>query len=161
MKDVRKINEMIRDVARDWHLEHDTRVLVMELGTYFDHITWTNARYIGYNVSAPLTADPETFHTEGPKFLLERLNQPNFSPSIPMVCNKMPSDENRTYCDRNNLFLDGMHMCMESLAARIGAGTACLLGCVYNRVEGSDGVLFEKQNSASSPPVVEKQMLEV
>jgi len=135
LEGINKINDMIRDVANNWHLDHeDTHVLVMEYGAYINHVIWTNARHIGYNVSAPLAVDPKVFEEEGPNFLFERLKQTVWPPSIPMVCAKKPtSDSGGAYCDRNILIRDGMHFCAETLAARIGAAVACLLGCVYNR----------------------------
>lgn len=84
---VSKINDMIWDVANNWHLDHDnTHVLVMDYATYSNHIIWTNARHMGYNVSAPLMADPKVFDIEGPNFILERLKQSVWPPSIPSKC---------------------------------------------------------------------------
>ena len=62
-----------------------------------------------------------------------------WSPSIPMVCSDTTSlGTDRKICNRNYLFLDGMHICPESLASRYAAGLACLIGCVYNeRGEGT------------------------
>lgn len=75
-----------------------------------------------------------------------------------VVCAKKPTEESGgVYCERNILFNDGMHFCTETLAARIGAGVACLLGCVYNRRGSpSDGtaISFEeegKQFNATTP----------
>lgn len=134
MEGVRKINDMIRDIARGWHRGHDTVLLVMEYGAYCNHVIWTNARHLGYDVSAPLTADPGAFDREGPRFLQERLKKERWPPSIPMVCARRPPPESGgAYCEQNLMFEDGMHFCTETMAARIGAGIACLLGCVYNR----------------------------
>lgn len=136
---VSNVNEMIHDVANKWHLEHadtNSTVLVMDYANYVNEVMWTNARHLGYkNVSDPLTVtNPKVYDEEGPNFLLERLNVKTWPPSIPQVCNKLPPPESdKAFCERNMLFADGMHMCTERLAARIGAGLACLLGCVYNR----------------------------
>ncbi|KAL7541368.1 hypothetical protein ACHAXR_010855 [Thalassiosira sp. AJA248-18] len=141
MKGVSKTNEMIRDVARNWRSNHDTNVLVMDYAAYCNHIIWTNARNMGYNVSVPLLNDYATpqqvFDAEGPSFLLERLKQNVWPPSIPMVCSKKPTKKSGgVFCDRNILFNDGMHFCTETLSARIGSAIACLLGCVYNQIGG-------------------------
>ena len=45
-----------------------------------------------------------------------------------VVCSDEPKGGK---CNRNYLFLDGMHICPETLASRFAAGVACLLGCVY------------------------------
>ena len=139
-----KLNEDMRSIARNWHLRRNENgegrengvqhVLVQEYGNYYNHIIWTNARHIGYNVSSPLLATQETFDNEGPKFLYDRLNDGGqWSPSIPMVCADQTSlGPDRAKCNRNYLFSDGMHTCPETLASRYAASLACLLGCVYN-----------------------------
>ena len=130
-----KVNEMIWDVAENWHHDHpESIVLVLDYAAYSNHVIWTNGIQLGYNISDPLTVkDPQVFDNEG-VYMLERLNQKTCPPSIPMVCNKMPTSESGgAYCERNILFNDGMHMCTETMASRIGAAVACLLGCVYNR----------------------------
>jgi len=139
-----------------------THVLVMDYATYVNHVIWMNARHIGYNnVSNPLDAAAEAnsgetiFGEEGHNFLLERMKKPIVWPqSIPMVCSKKPSAESKgDYCDRNILSSDGMHFCPETMAARIGAGVACLLGCVYNRRErgaGDDAVFVEEGKALPS-----------
>ena len=133
---VKQINIMIHEIANTWHLEHDTKMLILEYATYCDHIIWTNARHIGYNVSAPMEVSESVLAEESPSFLFDRLLQTkDWPPSIPMTCAKLPSnDSSRAYCDQNLLFRDGIHICPETLAARISIGIACLLGCVYNRL---------------------------
>lgn len=135
LESVKQINIMIHEIANTWHLDHDTKMLILDYATYCDHIIWTNARHIGYNVSAPLEVSESVLHEEAPNFLLDRLLQTKWPPSIPMTCAKLPTnDSGRVYCDQNLLFRDGIHICPETLAARIGTGIACLLGCVYNRL---------------------------
>ena len=143
---VSKVNEMIWDVAENWYHDHpESIVLVMDYAAYSNHIIWANARHIGYNVSDPLTVvDSKVFDSEGPKFILERLNQNVWPPSIPQVCSKKPTSESDgAYCERNILFNDGMHMCTETMSARVGAAVACLLGCVYNRKGQSSSSLVD------------------
>ncbi len=138
MNVVNRINTDIRDIARGWHLRNSTgvkHVLVQEYGTYHNHIIWTNAKHIGYNVSAPLTMTNEMFDTEGPSFLYDRLQiSGQWKPSIAQVC----SEQNwlrteKAKCNRNSLISDGMHICPETLATRYGVAVACLIGCVHNR----------------------------
>ena len=138
MDRVNEINNDIRRIARTWHTRTTTNgvdglrhVLVLEYGTYVNHVIWSNARHLNYTVTHPLDASPAIFDSEGPKFLLDRLDEGGkFPPSAPMVCSSTP---NRGKCDRNSLFRDGMHVCPDALASRYAAGVACLLGCVYNR----------------------------
>lgn len=153
MTRINEINNDIRQIAHDWRssrIEKSEKgsgdvqhVLVLEYGTFYNHIIWSNARYLGYNVSDPLEAlsqDIDVFDLEGPSFLLDRLQDgQEWSPSIPMVCSDTTSlGTDRKICNRNYLFLDGMHICPESLASRYAAGLACLIGCVYNeRGEGT------------------------
>lgn len=140
LEGVSRANEMIWDTARTWRLvRNDTTALVLDYGTYSNHVIWANARHIGYDVSDPLTASDSVFDAEGPGFLFERLDQETWPPSIPHVCAKIPT--HRSHCDRNWLFSDGMHFCTETLSARIGSGVACLLGCVYNRRGGALSLL--------------------
>ena len=118
-----------------------------EYAAYCNHLIWRNARHMGYDVSAPSTSDPQIFDAEDPHFLMERLKKQHWPPSVPMVCSKMPTEESRgEYCEQNFLFKDGMHICTETLAARVGAGLACLLGCVYNRKEFEDEGRVERKS---------------
>lgn len=113
MQKAEVINEDIREIAKSWHLRNETtgvkHVLVQEYGNYYNHIIWTNARHLGYNVSSPLSASQFLFDMEGPHFLYDRLNDGGpWSPSIPMVCSDMQSLETeRRKCNRNYLFSDG------------------------------------------------------
>ncbi|KAL9186865.1 hypothetical protein ACHAXT_010585 [Thalassiosira profunda] len=157
-RQVKEINGDIRLIARGWHARNDTsvqNVLVMEYGNYYDHLIWSNARYLGYNVSYPLRATQATFESEGENFLLDRLNDgAAWSAAIPMVCHDMESlGTERSKCNRNHLFLDGMHVCPERVAARYAAGAACLIGCAHNEKEGEgdtakDRLLPEKEMRA-------------
>eukprot|EP00573_Skeletonema_grethae_P003123 CAMPEP_0201690516 /NCGR_PEP_ID=MMETSP0578-20130828/3944_1 /ASSEMBLY_ACC=CAM_ASM_000663 /TAXON_ID=267565 /ORGANISM="Skeletonema grethea, Strain CCMP 1804" /LENGTH=665 /DNA_ID=CAMNT_0048175533 /DNA_START=212 /DNA_END=2209 /DNA_ORIENTATION=+ len=141
--EVNRINADIRDIAHGWHVQNSTgvkHVLVQEYGTYHNHIIWSNAKHIGYNVSAPLTMTHEMFDTEGPTFLNDRLKTgKTWDPSIAQVCSER--DWSRTEmakCKRSYLYKDGMHICPETLATRHGIAVACLLGCVYNRKSAID-----------------------
>ena len=156
MTRVKFINRDIRDIARTWSTRSDEsagggvqHVLVLEYGTYYNHIIWSNARYLGYNVTSPLLATSEhIFDEEGPSFLLDRLHDgQQWSPSIPMVCSDISSlGSERKICNRAYLFLDGMHVCPESLASRYSAGLACLIGCVYNSRDGRNAAILDKEN---------------
>ena len=139
LKAVDRINANMRNVAKNWNPQNPSiptkYVVVQEYGQYVNHVIWSNARHLGYNVSDPIGADPRVFETEGPTFLLDRLSSSEeYPPSIPMVCIDLESlGERRDKCDRNSLFSDGMHVCPENLSFRYAAGLACLVGCVYNR----------------------------
>ena len=141
---VEKVNDDIRQIARSWHERKNTEVkhvLVLEYGTYYNHIIWSNGIHLGYNVTHPLRATQEVFDTEGPGFVSDRLEEGgSWPPSIPMVCSDLKSlnSNGRKKCNRNYLFSDGMHTCPETLASRYSAGLACLIGCVYNRRKGVD-----------------------
>ncbi|KAL7452432.1 hypothetical protein ACHAWC_004145 [Mediolabrus comicus] len=151
MHKVNNINNNIREIARGWYLRNSTgvkNVLVLELGTYYNHIIWANARHMGYNVSSPLKMTNEMFDTEGKTFLYDRLQTgKEWPPTIAMVCSdrlKSWIGEGKAKCNRNYLFLDGMHICPETLAARYGVAVACVLGCVYNRKSGADGLKHDE-----------------
>ena len=142
---VQAINNDIQDIANKWHLRYKDlksdgdrkgveNVLVQDFDAFYKHVIWSNARHIGYNVSFPLTLSPSGFDSEGWTFLFDRLsNNDEYPPSIPMVCANKTLNADKSSCDRNILWLDGMHLCAETLAARHSASLACLLGCVYNK----------------------------
>eukprot|EP00804_Cyclotella_cryptica_P001740 CCRYP_009092-RA/>CCRYP_009092-RA protein AED:0.09 eAED:0.09 QI:75/0.5/1/1/0.5/0.33/3/209/498 len=138
MNEVNKVNDEIRKIAHECAPCNSTlplkNVLVQEYGQYYNHIIWSNARYLGYGTSHPLDTDPRIFESEGPSFLYDRLNDgKKWPPSIPMVCSDLDSlGKNRDKCNRNYLFRDGMHVCPETITSRYAASLACLMGCVYN-----------------------------
>ncbi|KAL7538445.1 hypothetical protein ACHAXR_008553 [Thalassiosira sp. AJA248-18] len=117
------INEDIRQIARDWDASSKSgsgvqHVLVLEYGTYYNHIIWSSGIHLGYSgLTHPLKATQKTFDAEM-AFAQDRLKQRFFAPSIPMVCGDMTSLESkdRTNCNRNFLFKDGQHICPETLA---------------------------------------------
>ncbi|KAL7538030.1 hypothetical protein ACHAWF_005968 [Thalassiosira exigua] len=157
MKKVEEVNEVIREIARGWRDRANAasssgvrRVVVLEYGTYYEHVIWSNARHLGYDVSHPLRADREDFALEGPTFALDRVNiGGEWDPSIAMVCSNLKSlGEKRDKCDRNYLFSDGMHVCAETLGGRFAAGLACLLGCAHNGVD--DAVRAGRDSDESS-----------
>eukprot|EP00581_Thalassiosira_minuscula_P016975 CAMPEP_0183715720 /NCGR_PEP_ID=MMETSP0737-20130205/9836_1 /TAXON_ID=385413 /ORGANISM="Thalassiosira miniscula, Strain CCMP1093" /LENGTH=630 /DNA_ID=CAMNT_0025944851 /DNA_START=119 /DNA_END=2011 /DNA_ORIENTATION=+ len=132
------INNDIRQIARGWDASSTgsgvQHVLVLEYGTYYNHIIWSSGIHLGYTgLTHPLKATQKTFDAEM-AFAQDRLKQRFFAPSIPMVCGDMTSVESkdRKDCNRNFLFKDGQHICPETLASRYAVGVACLLGCVYN-----------------------------
>ena len=87
--EVKRINEDMRSIAEGWQLgEHAgvRHVLVLEYETFYNHIIWTSARHLGYNVSNPLHASQQEFDIEGQSFLFDRLEDNSDWPaSIPMV----------------------------------------------------------------------------
>ena len=145
LKAVDRINANMRNIANNWNPQNPSfpikHVLVQEYGQYVNHVIWSNARHLGYKISDPIDAEPTVFETEGPTFLLDRLNNSDgYPPSIPMVCSDLKSlGETRDKCDRNSLFSDGMHVCPENLSFRYAASLACLVGCVYNRNSPENG----------------------
>ena len=73
MVQVRRINDDIRKIARGWRSRKTSgvqHVLVLEYGTYYNHIIWSSAIHLGYDVTDPLTATHDVFDSEGPTFLL-------------------------------------------------------------------------------------------
>lgn len=146
-KDMHRINNVLRNIAKNWHRQNSTKrikhvhVLVHEYGQYINHITWMNARYLGYNVSNPVSVSNDILEKEGPTFLLDRLKDgKQFSASIPMVCSDLESlGRLRNKCNRNYLISDGMHVCPERLSFRYAVSLACLIGCVYNRNDSIQG----------------------
>jgi len=134
-KNIIKVNNIIRDIARNWTLPHPGNegvrwVLVQEYGNFTNQILWTNAQHLGYNVSMPDFSLKDGWEEQGVEFLLDRLPSSTWAPAIPMVCsNHSRGSEN---CILNKISPDGMHWCMEHLGPRISASVACLLGCVYN-----------------------------
>lgn len=136
---VQDINDNIRHIADTWHENRNDdgkgvqHVLVQDYDAFYNHVIWANALHLGYNVSNPLVASRKTFEVEGQQFLFDRLNDGGkFSPSISMVCDTRQLTHDGGKCDRNILWMDGMHVCPETMTARYGASIACLLGCVYN-----------------------------
>ena len=158
MNKVNEINEDIRQIAREWHLMREKNIeglqhiLVVEYGTYYNHIIWSNGLHLGYNVTSPLRATQYDFDMEGPDMLLDRLrNAGEWPPSIPMICNDTSLlGPDRQNCHRNYLFLDGMHVCPETLASRFAAGIACLIGCVYNKSTNHGASEHNEEKSRSS-----------
>ena len=118
MNIVNHINEDIREIAQGWHLRKSTgaasrmHVLVLEYGAYIDHITWSNARNLGYNVSAPLMMTKEAFDAEGPTFLYDKLETgKNWKPTIAMVCSELNwLGTEKAECKRNYLIRDGKYI---------------------------------------------------
>ena len=143
--DLIKINEMIRNVARNWipRLPEEggpKTVLVQEFGNYTNQILLRNAQQIGYNTSTPDFAKVG-WEKELTDILLHRhtLVGGEYPPSIPMVCGypleswsvKKELDQSMP-CQFNMISRDGAHWCVECIGPRYDASVACLLGCVYN-----------------------------
>ena len=167
LMDVERLNREMRIMGKNWSSQQNNNnstiknVLVQEYGQYVNHVIWTNARTLGYNVSDPISItstahnnddddDPLSilFKKEGPSFLFDRLNDgQQYSPSIPMVCSDLDSlGDTRDKCNRNYLFRDGMHVCPESLSVRYAVSLACLAGCVYNTCEEDEGSVVREDD---------------
>ncbi|KAL7464876.1 hypothetical protein ACHAXS_005208, partial [Conticribra weissflogii] len=151
---VQLVNREIRNIADAWHETfryengNDEKgggvrhVLLLDFDTYCNHVIWSNAIHLGYNVSEPLHAGESTFDEEIETFLFDRLKTgKKYPPSIAMVCDSRELVVRDSQCKHYNmLWRDGMHICPETMTSRYGAALACLLGCVFNGrvVEGRD-----------------------
>ena len=86
---VNRINDEIRNIAEGWQLREHAgvrHVLVLEYEKFYNHIIWTSARHLGYDVSSPLHASQQEFEMEGQTFLFDRLKDNSEWPaSISMV----------------------------------------------------------------------------
>ncbi len=171
---VNEINEDIRQIAREWHSMRETNVgglqhiLVVEYGSYCNHIIWSNGRHLGYNVTHPLRATEYIFDIEGPDMLLDRLQGADeefpgaWQPSIPMICSDTSLlGPDRRACNRNYLFSDGIHVCPETLASRFAAGVACLVGCVHNGQQSSKHIFPAEENVRQCERECNEQFLSV
>lgn len=125
-------NQMIRRLIQNW--DHPTlRLFVLDFGSWIDRIMEWNAYHIGmiktipnWNIISPTQNQK--------KFTLQRLDCAKYPPSVAVACATLPNsnsnNNNRcTTCIRNRLSIDGMHWCMESIAGRVLATTACLIEC--------------------------------
>ena len=119
-----RCNEMIRNFCHSWKPQPDgvQHVLFLDYNRFMHDLIETNALFLGMNVSG-----------DNDDYMMQHLaDKTQFSPSIAHACAELPSDPNRTACNRTAITSDGMHPCMETLGARINAGVSCLLGCAFN-----------------------------
>ena len=147
---VARINQMVRELARDWTPppsgEAGVRaVLVQEFGNFTSQLVWTQARRAGWR-DVPPTPDfaREGWELERADFLFARrlAGQGKWAPSKAHVCatNATWRDgRGMEQCELNRLSVDGSHWCQDFLGPRHSASIACLLGCVYNGVAGEGG----------------------
>ena len=130
-------NEMLRLFSRCWQQlsygDGNTsvrNVLVMENGVFVDKLIEENARNIGMDIS-------------NNNYKLERLKdiQSKWPHSIAHVCSDRVNNDGS--CVKNSLTVDGKHMCLATVGARMFANIGCLLGCLHNNI-GNDINAMEK-----------------
>ena len=139
---IAKINQMVRDIARDWVQPKPGKVryvLVQEWGNFTNQILWMNAKHIQMTNSSKPDFSQSKWELPCADFLLKRLSAESFwNPSISMVCAERTfsavnkKNQEVEDCIRNKISRDGVHWCVESLGPRYSASIACLLGCVHN-----------------------------
>eukprot|EP00571_Detonula_confervacea_P003101 CAMPEP_0172318500 /NCGR_PEP_ID=MMETSP1058-20130122/35066_1 /TAXON_ID=83371 /ORGANISM="Detonula confervacea, Strain CCMP 353" /LENGTH=569 /DNA_ID=CAMNT_0013033349 /DNA_START=6 /DNA_END=1711 /DNA_ORIENTATION=+ len=141
-KKIGEINQMIRDIARNWPSSSSKvgenngirTVLVQEFSNYTSQVIWSNAKHIGlYNGSMPDFAQNGWEQTGD--FLFDRLSiSGKWPPSKAQVCvsRKFWVNDHGEQCHLNRISVDGSHWCVNSLGPRHSASIACLLGCVFN-----------------------------
>ena len=130
---LRKMNRDVRRFVKDYNSDRHHRkpgqiryVLVADVERYADELFRYNAMELGYNSS------------DDHQIVADKLNghlQPPHAPwKISMCCAERvkPGAPN---CIRNNLFNDGLHLCMDTVGFRIEAVLACLIDCAYNSSE--------------------------
>jgi hypothetical protein len=125
---LRRTNEMIRELVHNWNHPKLPTVLLMDFGRWTDDLIQLNAELAGMDVSAPTSSSNNSNYT------LARLSGSKFPPSIAMACSKAVAEGSKS-CQRNMLTIDGMHWCMESIGGRVVAAIACLLQCSLLQVE--------------------------
>jgi hypothetical protein len=136
MQQLQEKNQMIRQLVHDW--DHPTlQLLVLDIGPWMDLVTEWNARHMGMITTSTMDdmADPMSNDLKKKNFTLQRLGCGKYPPSVAMVCATLPKKNNHNddhcshTCIRNQLSIDGMHWCMESIGGRVTAATACLIEC--------------------------------
>ena len=127
LRDMHRTNNIIRSFGKEWRSVEENGVqyvLVQEYGNFTHELIERHARAIGMNTSI-----------DNDSYMLLRLNPRyaiKFPVSVAHACATLPRGRRNYNCDRNVLTSDGMHPCMETVGARLSAGVACLLACVYN-----------------------------
>ena len=128
--ELRRINTVFREFAKDYNSRNETRtpdevrhVLIADVGRYVETLYRYNAMKLGYNSTddAEILAD-------------KQINPDKLNPQawkIGMCCAERV-EPGAAGCVQNNLFKDGLHLCMSRIGSRIEATLACLIDCVYN-----------------------------
>ena len=126
----RPINTVFREFAKEYNSRNETRtpnevrhVLVADVERYGEELYRYNAMKLGYNSTddAEILADKKTMAKKGTAFPWK----------IAMCCSERVKP-GAADCVQNNLFNDGMHLCMNRIGFRIEATLACLIDCAYN-----------------------------
>ena len=128
--DLRRLNGVFREFAKDYNSRNEKRtpnevrhILIADVERYVETLFRYNAMKLGYNSTddAEILAD-------------KRINPEKLNPhewKIAMCCAERVKPGAQT-CVQNNLFKDGLHLCMSRIGSRIEAALACLIDCVYN-----------------------------
>ena len=128
--ELRRINTVFREFAKEYNSRNETRtpnevrhVLIADVERYIETLYRYNAIKLGYN------------STDDAEILADKLNQAeSITPQprkIAMCCSERVEPD-AVDCVQNNLFNDGMHLCMNRIGHRIEAALACLIDCAYN-----------------------------
>jgi hypothetical protein len=99
------------------------RVLLLDLDRLVDLLNERNAQSIGIDTASEPFEHWMLSQTLGPY-------DPKavFRKHIGQVCGAMVPDHTAS-CDRNMIFVDGLHFCPSTFAGRITGGIACLIEC--------------------------------
>ena len=127
---VRRLNTVFREFAKDYNSRNETRtpnevrhVLIADVERYVETLYRYNAMKLGYNS----TDDAEIFADK-----LLNADKPTPHPRKIGMCCAERVEPGAAGCVQNNLFRDGMHLCMSQIGFRIEAALACLIDCAYN-----------------------------
>jgi hypothetical protein len=99
------------------------RLLLLDLDRLVDLLNERNARSIGIDTAAKPFEEwmlSQTLGRYDPKAV--------FRKHIGQVCGSIVPNHTAS-CDRNMIFVDGLHFCPSTFAGRITAGLACLVEC--------------------------------
>ena len=128
--ELRRINTVFREFAKEYNSRNETRtpnevrhVLIADVERYIETLYRYNAIKLGYN------------STDDAEILADKLNPPNLQSPHPrkiVMCCAERVEPGAAGCVQNNLFNDGIHLCMNRIGFRIEAALACLIDCAYN-----------------------------
>jgi hypothetical protein len=147
LEQLHRVNSMIRDVVDHWYeyiLERTStsststtstntgiqHVLLMDFGKWAMELTALNAKLLlGWDKETMTSRSSISAAATANNYTLDRLGCNRFPPSIAMICTNPDVQVGDCSCRRNQLSIDGMHWCMESVGGRSLAAMACLLQC--------------------------------
>jgi hypothetical protein len=129
-------NDLLRDFVNGWNKTDAIGVdnlLLLEFGNFADLLMEWNGRLMGMD-------------TSNANYTMENLGSANrhFSQSIAQTCSQRVPVGAKKF-ERNLFSVDGQHWCMNTMAGRFNAGTACLLGCAYNDETSSKSPLILRE----------------